>query len=84
MYLAYDWKTKTTVALKSIRHKKLCYDMARKEINVLQHIGNIDPEGTCNVVRLLETFVFRGHTFLVLEKMQQSLLDIIYEVSDLQ
>jgi serine/threonine protein kinase len=42
------------------------------------HNSSTAPNGTANVVRLLDTFVYRGHQFLSFELLSRTLYDLLH------
>eukprot|EP00826_Nyctotherus_ovalis_P034104 TRINITY_DN2798_c0_g1_i7.p1 TRINITY_DN2798_c0_g1~~TRINITY_DN2798_c0_g1_i7.p1 ORF type:complete len:517 (+),score=-1.28 TRINITY_DN2798_c0_g1_i7:390-1940(+) len=56
-----DHKTKDTVALKVIQSKKRLYKQASVEVKLLKYVKDRDVGNGSHVVKLLDSFVFRGH-----------------------
>ena len=65
------------VALKLIKSKKPFFDQARIEMDVLLTLKSQDPEDRYNVVRLVDSFVYRGHQCLVFELLSFNLYDLL-------
>eukprot|EP00826_Nyctotherus_ovalis_P034523 TRINITY_DN2885_c0_g2_i1.p1 TRINITY_DN2885_c0_g2~~TRINITY_DN2885_c0_g2_i1.p1 ORF type:complete len:638 (-),score=121.43 TRINITY_DN2885_c0_g2_i1:1085-2998(-) len=68
-----DHKVNQMVALKIISNKKKGEEKARNEIKILERIKRHDA----SIVKLLETFVFRKHTCIVLEMLDASLYEFL-------
>lgn len=56
-----DHRTKGTVALKVIQSKKRLYKQASVEVKLLKYVKDRDVGNCSHVVKLLDSFVFRGH-----------------------
>lgn len=50
------------MALKVIKNKPKYNTQALVEIKILEYIEQIDTKRSSNVVEILDSFVFRGHT----------------------
>ncbi|CAD7936681.1 unnamed protein product [Amoebophrya sp. A120] len=68
-----DKATKREVAVKFIRDNAMMAKAAQKEILILKRLNKKDPDNRRSVIRLIETFVYRGHTCMVFEAMMCSL-----------
>jgi len=68
-----DQKHKRMVAIKVTRANDMMKEAADKEVEVLQRLNNADKEGKRHVIRLLNTFEYRGHYCLVFECMWDNL-----------
>lgn len=67
-----------SVAVKVIKNKEAYRKQSSLEILVLKLLNNkIDPENNANIVRLLQTFNFKGHVCLVFEMLDYSLYDLL-------
>eukprot|EP00826_Nyctotherus_ovalis_P058238 TRINITY_DN798_c0_g3_i2.p1 TRINITY_DN798_c0_g3~~TRINITY_DN798_c0_g3_i2.p1 ORF type:complete len:311 (-),score=83.76 TRINITY_DN798_c0_g3_i2:1307-2239(-) len=56
-----DHKKQKLVALKIIKSNKRFYHQALVEVKILKYIRDNDPEGKANVVKILDSFLFREH-----------------------
>ena len=63
----FDHKKKEYVAIKIIRSKKRFQQQGMVEVNILQHLKNMDPDNTLNVVHMKEYFYFRNHLCISFE-----------------
>jgi len=61
------------VAIKIIRSNDMMKKAAEKEIEILQTLNNADRGDRKHVIRLMETFYYRKHIFLVFECMSDDL-----------
>mmetsp|Transcript_35686 Transcript_35686/g.82945 ORF Transcript_35686/g.82945 Transcript_35686/m.82945 type:complete len:597 (-) Transcript_35686:123-1913(-) len=61
------------VAIKIIRSNDMMKKAAEKEVEILQKLNTADKADRRHVVRLLETFYYRKHIFLVFECMWDDL-----------
>ncbi|GAU87874.1 hypothetical protein RvY_00663-1 [Ramazzottius varieornatus] len=79
VYVGYDHKTNTKVALKIFRADRKCKLLAAQEENILRHLnetyGSDDSDG--NIIRLIDAFTFRRHRVLVLERLYLNLYDFV-------
>ena len=67
-----------SVAVKVIKNKEAYRKQSSLEIRVLKLLNNkIDPDNKSNIVRLLQTFDFKGHVCLVFEMLDYSLYDLL-------
>lgn len=73
----YDHKTRQHVALKIVRNEKRFTRQAQEEIRILEHLKKQDPEGTCNVVHLIDHFQFRNHVCITFELLNINLYELI-------
>jgi len=62
-----DGKDRREVAIKIIRANNMMEHTGMKELSVLQDLNQEDPEDRRHIVRLFESFRFRGHLCIVLE-----------------
>ncbi|KAJ2232150.1 U4/U6 small nuclear ribonucleoprotein prp4 [Coemansia sp. RSA 485] len=65
------------VAIKIIRQSEMMHKAGIKEQRILQRLQSVDPEGKMHVVRLLGSFVHRGHMCLCFELMSLNLREIV-------
>jgi dual specificity tyrosine-phosphorylation-regulated kinase 2/3/4 len=56
---------KQVVALKVIKNKPKYNTQALVEIKILKYINEMDSKQTSNVVEIIDSFVFRGHSVLI-------------------
>ncbi|CAD7959787.1 unnamed protein product [Amoebophrya sp. A25] len=61
------------VAIKFVRNNAMMAKAAQKEILILNRLNSKDKENRRGVVRLLDNFLYKGHTCLVFESMLCSL-----------
>jgi hypothetical protein len=70
--------TKELVAVKVIKNKPAYYNQGMLEIKIAKLLNsNYDPNNEKHIVRLLETFEYKGHICLVFELLGMSLLDLL-------
>jgi dual specificity tyrosine-phosphorylation-regulated kinase 2/3/4 len=65
------------VALKILRNKKRLYKQGLIEASILQSLKDKDNDDKRNVVRILDTFVFRRHLVLSFEMLSMNLYEFI-------
>ncbi|KAJ1826260.1 U4/U6 small nuclear ribonucleoprotein prp4 [Coemansia sp. RSA 2599] len=65
------------VAIKIIRQSEMMHKAGLKEQRILERLQTADPEGKMHVVRLLGSFVHRGHLCLCFELMSLNLREIV-------
>lgn len=65
------------VALKVIRSNDTMAKAAQQEIVILRKLAGADPDNRRHVVRLLRTFDYRAHTFLVFESFALNLREVL-------
>eukprot|EP00416_Gambierdiscus_australes_P037538 CAMPEP_0171106756 /NCGR_PEP_ID=MMETSP0766_2-20121228/65450_1 /TAXON_ID=439317 /ORGANISM="Gambierdiscus australes, Strain CAWD 149" /LENGTH=628 /DNA_ID=CAMNT_0011567929 /DNA_START=136 /DNA_END=2022 /DNA_ORIENTATION=+ len=70
---AKDEQDKTLVAIKIMRCNDMMRKAAEKEVELLEKINRADKGNKKNVIRLLRTFLYRGHLCLVFECMWDNL-----------
>jgi len=72
---AKDTKTEgePLVALKIIRSNDMMKKAAEKEVEILQTLNNADKANKRHIVRLIDTFYYRKHIFMVFECMAEDL-----------
>lgn len=62
----------------AIKVLKNGYDRwARVEIKILMKLKKIDREDKMNIIKVLDTFIFRGHRFIVFELLYSDLYSVI-------
>ncbi|XP_075212246.1 dual-specificity tyrosine phosphorylation-regulated kinase 2 isoform X3 [Lycorma delicatula] len=74
---ALDHKTKQFIAIKIIRNKKRFHHQALIEVRILDHLRKKDPDGSHNVIHMLEYFYFRNHLCISFELMNLNLYELI-------
>lgn len=74
---AYDQVLKCEVAVKIIKSRKPFLVQAQTEIELLNKILEQDEKDECNVVRLLNHFVYRNHQCLVFEILSFNLYELL-------
>ncbi|KWU44252.1 kinase-like protein, partial [Rhodotorula sp. JG-1b] len=72
-----DHKTGNMVAIKIIRNKKRFHHQALVEIKVLENLVRWDPEEKHHVIRMIESFTFRGHLCIVTELLSINLYELV-------
>ncbi|KAJ2105469.1 U4/U6 small nuclear ribonucleoprotein prp4 [Coemansia sp. RSA 922] len=65
------------VAIKIIRQNETMYKAGMKEKKMLERLEAADPSGKMHVVRLLGSFVHRGHLCLCFELMSLNLREVV-------
>lgn len=70
---AEDKQDKSMVAIKIMRCNDMMRKAAEKEIELLERLNKADRGNKKNVIRLLRTFLYRGHLCLVFECMWDNL-----------
>lgn len=73
----FDHKRKEFVALKAIKNSKLFRAQAEIEVSVLKKIRFYDANEASNIVRIKQSFDFRGHIFIAFELLSNSLSDLL-------
>lgn len=76
---AIDHVDEQVVALKLIRNQRKVLQQAVQEINILEHVNNRDPKNLYGIVRMHESFSFRGHTCISYELLGANLYDYLKE-----
>ena len=74
---AYDRQQQCDVAIKIIKSKHAFMVQAQTEIRLLELTLQKDENDIQNVVRLLDTFVFRKHQCLVFEMLSYNLYELL-------
>ncbi|SCV71118.1 BQ2448_2706 [Microbotryum intermedium] len=72
-----DHKTGEMVAIKIIRNKKRFHHQALVEIKVLENLVEWDPEEKHFVIRMVDSFTFRGHLCIVTELLSINLYELV-------
>ncbi|CAF0938845.1 unnamed protein product, partial [Brachionus calyciflorus] len=73
----FDHKRKEHVAVKIIRSKKRFQQQGMVEVNILQHLKNLDHDNGINVVHMKEYFYFRNHLCISFEILGINLYELI-------
>lgn len=61
VFRVLDHKTKKELAVKMIKNKKKFTKQAQIEINILNTIKKLDPNGYSGIVEIQDSFIFRKH-----------------------
>ncbi|GEM06822.1 dual-specificity tyrosine-(Y)-phosphorylation regulated kinase [Rhodotorula toruloides] len=72
-----DHKTGDMVAVKIIRNKKRFHHQALVEIKVLGNLVKWDPDEKHYVIRMVDSFTFRGHLCIVTELLSINLYELV-------
>ncbi|BGP01393.1 serine/threonine protein kinase, CMGC, dual-specificity [Rhodotorula toruloides] len=72
-----DHKTGDMVAVKIIRNKKRFHHQALVEIKVLENLVKWDPDEKHYVIRMVDSFTFRGHLCIVTELLSINLYELV-------
>ena len=72
-----DHKTGDMVAIKIIRNKKRFHHQALVEIKVLENLVKWDPDEKHFVIRMVDSFTFRGHLCIVTELLSINLYELV-------
>ena len=72
-----DHCTGEMVAIKIIRNKKRFHHQALIEIKVLENLRKWDPDEKHNVIKMTDSFSFRGHLCIVTELLSINLYELI-------
>jgi dual specificity tyrosine-phosphorylation-regulated kinase 2/3/4 len=71
----YDHKTRETVALKMVIATRQIHRQALCEMQFVQSLNAEDAEGRSHIIKLLDTFQFRGHVCAVFEPLGPNLYE---------
>ena len=63
--------------MKILRNKKRLYKQGLIEAGILEKLKTGDPDDKKNIVRIIETFVFRKHLILNFEMLSMNLYEFI-------
>ena len=74
---AIEMSTKKEVAIKIIKSKKPFLMQAKTEIGLLKHLNDNDEDDEHNIVRLLETFMYKNHQCIVFEMLSLNLYELL-------
>jgi len=77
VFQCIDHKTGITVALKILRNKKHLYKQGLIEARILKTLQEKDSSDKYNVVRVIESFVFRRHLVISFEILSMNLYEFI-------
>ncbi|KAK4058399.1 serine/threonine protein kinase, CMGC, dual-specificity [Microbotryomycetes sp. JL221] len=72
-----DHKTGDMVAIKIIRNKKRFHHQALVEIKVLENLVKWDPDEKHFVIRMVDSFTWRGHLCIVTELLSINLYELV-------
>ncbi|OQV14172.1 Dual specificity tyrosine-phosphorylation-regulated kinase 2 [Hypsibius exemplaris] len=83
VYKARDHKTNTIVALKLFRNDNKCRTLAENEEKLLRRLNAADTNVVtpANIIRMLDSFVFRKHHVIVMELLAESILSFMKRTS---
>ena len=73
----YDHRDRVSIALKMVRNEKRFHRQAQEEIRILEHLRKQDPDGSANVVKMLDHFTFRNHICMTFELLSMNLYELI-------
>eukprot|EP01121_Diplochlamys_sp_Union-15-3_P011139 TRINITY_DN3199_c0_g1_i3.p1 TRINITY_DN3199_c0_g1~~TRINITY_DN3199_c0_g1_i3.p1 ORF type:complete len:450 (+),score=54.82 TRINITY_DN3199_c0_g1_i3:79-1428(+) len=77
-----DLNTDTLVAIKLLRNKDHTKGLeCENEAKILMELREADPEGKCNVIKLLSQFTDKGRNCLVFENMSLNLRQLVKKYS---
>jgi dual specificity tyrosine-phosphorylation-regulated kinase 2/3/4 len=71
----YDHKTRETIAIKIVIANPQIHGQALAEMEFLQSLNAHDTAGRSHIVKILDTFEFRGHVCAVLEPLGANLYE---------
>ena len=74
---AFDHKTKQLVALKILRNKTNFHERGDMEVKILHYLNDQDSDGSYNIVKLHEGFIFRKHLILSFELLGCNLYELL-------
>mmetsp|Transcript_35139 Transcript_35139/g.44393 ORF Transcript_35139/g.44393 Transcript_35139/m.44393 type:complete len:455 (-) Transcript_35139:19-1383(-) len=74
---AFDQQTRQHVAIKIIKSKRQFTLQARTEHTILTTLNEHDRNDEHNIVKLLNSFVYRGHQCFVFEKLSYNLYELL-------
>ena len=74
---AFDHKTKSLVALKILRNKKNFHERGDMEVKILHFLNDQDVDGSYNIVKFNEGFIFRKHLVLSFELLGWNLYELL-------
>lgn len=70
--------TKELVAVKVIKNQPAYYNQSMMEVTVLEMVNNrFDRDDSRHIVRLKDTFVYRGHLCIVVELLSVNLYELV-------
>ena len=72
----FDHKEKEKIALKIIKNTKSLSTQAEIEIKILNLINENDPQKNYHLVRIKDSFIFRGHVCIVTELLGVNLYEL--------
>lgn len=77
VYLCHDHKHDIDVALKILKNQKRLHKQGLIEAGILQSLKERDPDDKRNIVRIIDSFVFRKHLIMTFEVLQMNLYDFL-------
>ena len=81
VFKAYDHKKKEHVALKIIKSQPKFTNQAKIEVEILETALLHDPKLRRNLVRLKNSFNFRGHACITFEILHKNLYEFLKETN---
>jgi len=72
---AYDTLLRQRVAVKIIKSERAYFEQAQCEVRMANLLQRFDPDDKHHLMRVYDTFVYRGHQCLVFELLSSSLYD---------
>ncbi|KAG5469106.1 hypothetical protein LSCM4_02503 [Leishmania orientalis] len=74
---AIDHVDQSIVAVKLIRNQRRILQQAEQEVSILRHVNDRDPKGLYGIVRMTDSFKFRGHICISYELLGSNLYDYL-------
>lgn len=74
---AFDHKDQKWVALKLVRNEKIYLNQSKEELKILQVLRKQDTNGIYNVVKLIDSFMFRNHMVFSFELLGMNLYQLL-------
>eukprot|EP00186_Timspurckia_oligopyrenoides_P003342 CAMPEP_0182451342 /NCGR_PEP_ID=MMETSP1172-20130603/43670_1 /TAXON_ID=708627 /ORGANISM="Timspurckia oligopyrenoides, Strain CCMP3278" /LENGTH=789 /DNA_ID=CAMNT_0024649111 /DNA_START=102 /DNA_END=2471 /DNA_ORIENTATION=- len=72
---AYDTVHKQRVAIKIIKSEKAYFEQSLVEMQMASLLQRVDPDDKHHLMRVYDTFIYRGHQCFVFELLSSSLYD---------
>ena len=77
LYVVFDHRIQRQLVLRCFRNDKKCRRKAEAERAVLLKLDQLQKNGSRNIVKLIDYFRFRKHEFLIMERLSDSLHEVI-------